>query len=110
MVSTMSYISADVANQFFSLLQACLIHIIYYNGLDIPSLPLASGSKLIILQIILSRYDDKGNDNYNVGFNRILLIRAKGLLGIFALLAERLARSAVCFWTESYLPCICCQF
>jgi hypothetical protein len=107
MVSAMSYISADVAS-FLSLFQAYLIHIINYSGLDISS-PLASGSKLIIMQIVLARYNDKDNDNSNAGFHRILLIKAKGLLVIFVLWAVRVGRSALCYLIENYFPCTCGQ-
>jgi hypothetical protein len=48
--------------------------------------PLASASKLIMLQIVLSGYHDKDNDKYKVGFDRILLNKAKGFLGILAIL------------------------
>jgi hypothetical protein len=63
-----------------------------------------------MLQIVLSRHLDKDNDKYTVGFDRILLNKPKGFLGIFALLAVRVGRSAVRFLIENCFPCICCQF
>jgi TM2 domain-containing membrane protein YozV len=56
MVSTMSYISLDVAH-FLSLFQVCLVHIINYNGLDIPPPPPPTNGPQIMMPIVVSRYD-----------------------------------------------------